>query len=67
MTLIPLIIEQDGKTERTYDIQILTKHTKQPKKKIQIDIERDFIMTQAQAKNYGIIEAIIENRDQSKK
>ena len=47
--------------------QILTKHTKQPKEKIQVDIERDFIMTPAQAKNYGIIDAIIENRDQSKK
>lgn len=46
--------------------QILTKHTKQPKEKIQVDIERDFIMTPAQAKNYGIIDAIIENRDQSK-
>ncbi len=47
--------------------QILTKHTKQPKEKIQVDIERDFIMTPAQGKNYGIIDAIIENRDQSKK
>jgi len=47
--------------------QILTKHTKQPKEKIQVDIERDFIMTPAQAKNYGIIDAIIENRNQSKK
>ncbi|MFQ6108716.1 MAG: ATP-dependent Clp protease proteolytic subunit [Candidatus Aminicenantales bacterium] len=46
--------------------QILTKHTHQPKEKIQADIERDFIMTPPQAKAYGIIDAIIENREQSK-
>ncbi len=46
--------------------QILTKHTNQPKKKIEVDIERDFIMTPQQAKDYGIIDAIIENRKQSK-
>jgi ATP-dependent Clp protease protease subunit len=47
--------------------QILTKHTRQPKEKIQVDIERDFIMTPTQAKDYGIIDAIIADRDQSKK
>ena len=47
--------------------QILSKHTQQSKEKIQVDIERDFIMTPAQARDYGIIDAIIENRDQSKK
>jgi len=46
--------------------QILTKHTKKPKEKIEVDIERDFIMTPQQAKDYGIIDAIIENRNQSK-
>lgn len=46
--------------------QILTKHTNQPKEKIEVDIERDFIMTPRQAKDYGIIDAIIENRKQSK-
>ncbi|MFP4081531.1 MAG: ATP-dependent Clp protease proteolytic subunit [Candidatus Aminicenantes bacterium] len=46
---------------------ILTRHTQQPKKRIQTDIERDFIMTPEQAKEYGIIDAIIENRNHSKK
>lgn len=46
--------------------QILTKHTKQPTEKIQSDIERDFIMTPDQAKGYGIIDAIITKRSQSK-
>jgi ATP-dependent Clp protease protease subunit len=47
--------------------QILTKHTQKPTEKIQEDIERDFIMTPEQAKGYGIIDAIIDKRTQSKK
>ncbi len=46
--------------------QILTKHTKQLTEKIQTDIERDFIMTPDQAKGYGLIDAIITKRSQSK-
>lgn len=46
--------------------QILTKHTKQPTEKIQADIERDFIMTPDLAKGYGLIDAIITKRSQSK-
>ncbi len=44
---------------------ILTKHTKQSEEKIRSDIERDFIMAPNQAKDYGIIDAIISNRDLS--
>lgn len=44
---------------------ILTKHTKQSKEKIHSDIERDFIMAPDQAKDYGIIDEIITNRDLS--
>jgi ATP-dependent Clp protease protease subunit len=47
--------------------QILVKHTRQPKPKIQTDIERDFIMTAAQAKDYGLIDQIITTRVQYKK
>jgi len=47
--------------------QILVKHTRQPKPKIQTDIERDFIMTAVQAKDYGLIDQIITTRAQSKK
>ncbi|MGB8951095.1 MAG: ATP-dependent Clp protease proteolytic subunit [Candidatus Aminicenantales bacterium] len=47
--------------------QILTKHTRQAKSKIQADIERDFIMTAVQAKEYGLIDQIITSRSQSKK
>lgn len=45
---------------------ILIRHTHQPKEKILADIERDFIMTPVQAKDYGIIDAIITARAKSK-
>jgi ATP-dependent Clp protease protease subunit len=47
--------------------QILVKHTRQPKAKIQADIERDFIMTAAQAKDYGLIDLIYTSRAQSRR
>lgn len=47
--------------------QILSAHTKQSKEKIRTDIERDFIMTPEQAKEYGLIDDIILSRGKSKK
>ncbi|MBI5892064.1 MAG: ATP-dependent Clp endopeptidase proteolytic subunit ClpP [Deltaproteobacteria bacterium] len=41
---------------------ILAKHTSQPVAKISVDTERDFFMTSQQAKEYGIIDVIIEQR-----
>ncbi|MFW6140170.1 MAG: ATP-dependent Clp protease proteolytic subunit [Acidobacteriota bacterium] len=46
--------------------QILIKHTHQNKKKIEEDIERDFIMTPQQAKEYGIIDSIITTKEQER-
>jgi ATP-dependent Clp protease protease subunit len=46
---------------------ILVKHTRQPKTKIQADIERDFIMTAAQAKDYGLVDQIYTVRIPGKK
>jgi ATP-dependent Clp protease protease subunit len=46
---------------------ILVKHTRQPRTKIQADIERDFIMTAIQAKDYGLIDQIITARTPVKK
>ncbi len=40
--------------------QILSKHTGQELEKIGADVERDFIMTAEQAKEYGIIDMTIE-------
>ncbi|MFN4152258.1 MAG: ATP-dependent Clp protease proteolytic subunit, partial [Candidatus Sericytochromatia bacterium] len=39
--------------------QNLAIHTKQPIEKIALDTERDFFMTAAQAKDYGLIDTII--------
>lgn len=46
---------------------ILVKHTRQPRTKIQADIERDFIMTAPQAREYGLIDQIFTSRAQIKK
>ena len=46
--------------------QILNHHTLQPLKRIQEDIERDFIMTPEQAKAYGIIDEVIVSRRRAK-
>jgi ATP-dependent Clp protease protease subunit len=38
---------------------IMSRHTSQPLDKIEKDVERDFIMNAAQAKEYGIVDDII--------
>jgi ATP-dependent Clp protease, protease subunit len=40
----------------------LAKHTNQPLEKIQEDTERDFFMSPAEAKDYGLIDQVIERR-----
>ena len=42
--------------------RILAKHTSQPVDKIEKDVERDYIMTADQAKEYGIIDEVISKR-----
>jgi len=42
--------------------QILSKHTGQPIEKVHRDTERDFFMTGQQAREYGIIDKVIEKR-----
>ncbi len=42
---------------------ILAKHTGQPLKKIRSDTDRDFFMTSKEAQDYGLIDHVIENRD----
>jgi ATP-dependent Clp protease protease subunit len=42
--------------------EILAKHTGQPIEKIQADADRDFFMTAHQAKEYGIVDDVIEKR-----
>ena len=44
---------------------ILAKHTRQPLEKISVDTERDFYMTAEQGLEYGIVDHIVEKRQQS--
>lgn len=42
--------------------RILARHTGQPIEKIAHDSDRDFILTSGEAKEYGIVDAVIEKR-----
>jgi ATP-dependent Clp protease protease subunit len=44
---------------RTVLNQLMAHHTAQPLEKIEKDVERDFIMTAQQAKEYGLIDEIV--------
>jgi ATP-dependent Clp protease protease subunit len=43
--------------------QILFRHTGQPIEKLQRDVERDYIMTADQAKEYGIVDQVISRKE----
>ncbi len=45
--------------------RILARHTGQPLEKIQAEVERDFIMTPDQAREYGLIDQIISSRKET--
>ncbi len=42
--------------------EILSKHTGQPLEKIEKDVERDYFMSAEEAKDYGIVDKVIEKR-----
>lgn len=46
---------------------ILVHHTGQPVEKIEIDTDRNYFMSAAEAKEYGIIDEIMERRELAKK
>ncbi len=48
---------------RTQLEMILASHTGQEQEKIKKDTERDFILTAAEAKDYGLIDQVIEQRN----
>jgi ATP-dependent Clp protease protease subunit len=43
--------------------RILAKHTGQPMERIEKDVERDYIMTASQAKDYGIVDQVITRKE----
>ena len=45
--------------------KLLSSHSKQPLEKLEKDVERDFIMSAEQAKEYGLIDEIIHKHRQA--
>ena len=43
--------------------QVLSEHTGQPIERIATDTDRDFVMTAEQARDYGIIDEVIQARN----
>jgi ATP-dependent Clp protease protease subunit len=48
------------KTLKKTLVEIMARHTGQPTGKIEIDSDRDFFMSGAEAKAYGIVDEVIE-------
>jgi ATP-dependent Clp protease protease subunit len=42
---------------------ILAKHTGQSFERIEKDVERDYILTASQAKDYGIVDQVISKKE----
>jgi len=45
--------------------ELIAFHTGQPMERIEADTERDFYMSAAEAKNYGLIDSVVEQHDLS--
>jgi ATP-dependent Clp protease protease subunit len=43
--------------------EVLAQHTGQPKDRIAKDTDRDYVMTAHEAKEYGVVDEVIESRD----
>src|SRR5438045_7073049 len=46
--------------------EIMSNHTGQPIEKVQKDMDRDYYMTEQEAKDYGVIDAVVSSRDSTK-
>src|SRR5215216_1156798 len=46
--------------------EIMSNHTGQPLEKVAKDMDRDYYMTSQEAKDYGIIDAVVTSRDSAK-
>ena len=51
---------------RNMTSRIIAEHSGQDFDKVEVDVERDRIMTAEQAKEYGLIDEVIDHRDKSK-
>ncbi|MBT5582091.1 MAG: ATP-dependent Clp protease proteolytic subunit [Acidimicrobiaceae bacterium] len=59
---IELIAKEIGRMKTSLE-EVLSHHTGQTAAKISSDTDRDFVMTAAEAKEYGIIDEVIETRN----
>lgn len=53
---------KEGMRMKTLMNEILAKNTGQPLKKIETDVERDFWMSAQEAKDYGLVDKVIDSR-----
>ena len=61
-----LIHAEEIKKIKEKTIEMLASHTGQKADRIAVDIERDFIMTSQEAKEYGIVDQVITKRIRAK-
>ena len=47
-------------------IRILSQHTGKPEEQVQRDSDRDYYMTAAEAKTYGLVDEVIKSRKEAK-
>ncbi len=59
---IELVAAEVARLKKSLE-EVLAAHTGQSIDKIAADTDRDFVMTAAEAQEYGIIDEVIENRD----
>ena len=59
---IELIASEVARLKKSLE-EVLSEHTGQPIEQIATDTDRDFVMTAEQAKDYGIIDEVIEARN----
>ena len=56
------IESREMQESKTRLISIMAKHTGQDAKKVRADMERNFYLSAAEAKDYGIIDSVLEHR-----
>src|SRR5215210_3352416 len=47
-------------------IRIISQHTGQPEEKVRLDSDRDYYMSAAEAKDYGLVDEVIKSRKEAK-
>jgi ATP-dependent Clp protease protease subunit len=59
---IEIQAKEIARMRQTLD-ELLAHHTGQPKERVRNDTDRDFIMSALEAKDYGMIDEVISNRE----